>query len=247
MKLHSETITHKTDVGGVILNLRDEESLRLAYKKIAENVNLKVGEKDANGQLHFLGVTVQPMIDLEGYELILGCSNDPQFGPVILFGLGGQLVEVFKDSALGLPPLNSTLARRMMERTRIYKALQGVRGREAVDMSMLERLVVRFSTLICEQPWIKELDINPLLASPERLLALDARIVIYDKDTREDQLPRLAIRPYPSQYVTEWTAKDGSRTHFPTSKSRRRAFDGRFSRIPFGSKRLLAVSKSQAT
>ncbi len=219
LKLHSETITHKTDVGGVQLNLRDEVSLRAAYKKISENIKLKVGEKDAAGKMHFLGVTVQPMIDLEGYEIILGCSNDPQFGPVILFGLGGQLVEVFKDSALGLPPLNSTLARRMMERTRIYKALQGVRGREAVDMSMLERLVVRFSTLICEQPWIKELDINPLLASPERLLALDARIVIYDKDTKEEQLPRLAIRPYPNQYVTEWTAKDGSRLIFRPVKA----------------------------
>jgi acetyltransferase len=150
------------------------------------------------------------MVNLEGYELIMGASPDPQFGPVILFGLGGQLVEVFKDSSLALPPLNSTLAQRMMERTKIYTALKGVRGRKSVDLDALERLVVRFSTLISEQPWIKELDINPLVASPERLIALDARVVLYGKDVTEDQLPRLAIRPYPLQYLHNWTAKDGS-------------------------------------
>jgi acetyltransferase len=111
------------------------------------------------------------MSKLEGYELILGSSIDPQFGPVLLFGLGGSLVEVFKDRSLGLPPLNTTLARRMMERTRIYQALKGVRGRQPVDMRALEQLMVHFSQLVAEQPWIKELDINPLLASPERLLA----------------------------------------------------------------------------
>ncbi len=168
------------------------------------------GELDPTGKPNFLGVTVQAMISLEGYELIIGSSIDPQFGPVLLFGLGGQLVEVFKDSALGLPPLNSTLVRRMMERTKIYKALKGVRGRKSVDLDELERLIVRFSTLISEHRWIKELDINPLLASPDRLLALDARIVVYGKDVQENELPRLAIRPYPNRYVTRWTAKDGS-------------------------------------
>ena len=108
------------------------------------------------------------MAKLDGYELILGSSIDPQFGPVLLFGLGGQLVEVFKDRALGLPPLNTTLARRMMEQTQIYKALKGVRGRKPVDLAALEQLLVRFSQLVAEQRWIKELDINPLLASPER-------------------------------------------------------------------------------
>ncbi len=141
------------------------------------------------------------MAKLDGYELILGSSIDPQFGPVLLFGLGGQLVEVFKDRALGLPPLTTTLARRMMERTNIYTALKGVRGRDPVDLVALERLLVRFSQLITEQRWIKELDINPLMASPERLIALDARVVLFDKDTKEEQLPKLAIRPYPIQYV----------------------------------------------
>jgi acetyltransferase len=205
LKLHSETITHKTDVGGVQLNLADEESVRSAYTGIENSVAEKAGPG------HFLGVTVQPMAKIEGYELILGSSIDPQFGPVLLFGLGGQLVEVFKDRALGLPPLTTTRARRMMERTKIYTALKGVRGRDPVDVAALEGLLVRFSQLITEQHWIKELDINPLMASPEMLIALDARVVLYDKDTKEEDLPKLAIRPYPIQYVSTWTAKD--RTH----------------------------------
>src|SRR6202011_3900192 len=116
-----------------------------------------------------LGVTVQPMVKLDGYELIVGSSLDPQFGPVLLFSSGGQLVEVYQDRALGLPPLNTTLARLMMERTRIYGALKGVRGRKAVDLDTLERVLVRFSDLVVEQPWIKEIDINPLSASADRI------------------------------------------------------------------------------
>ena len=150
------------------------------------------------------------MISSEGYELILGSSIDPQFGPVLLFGLGGQLVEVFKDRSLGLPPLNTTLARIMMERTKIFTALKGVRGRKSVDLNALDQLLVRFSQLIAEHPWIKELDINPILVSPDRILALDARVVIFDKKTKEEELPHLAIRPYPNQYVTNWNAKNGS-------------------------------------
>jgi acetyltransferase len=132
-----------------------------------------------------------------------------QFGPVLLFGTGGQLVEVFKDRALALPPLNTTLARRMMEQTKIYKALKGVRGRKSVDLAALEQLMVRFSQLIAEQRWIKELDINPLLASPERLLALDARVVLHDLSVTEDKLPRLAVRAYPIKYVGQFTLRSG--------------------------------------
>ncbi len=204
LKLFSETITHKTDVGGVQLNLKDAEAVAAAYRKIESSVKEKVGAG------HFLGVTVQPMVKLEGYEIILGSSLDPQFGPVILFGLGGQLVEVFKDRALALPPLNSTLARRMMERTKIYKALKGVRGRKAVDLSELEQMLVRFSQLVIEQHWIKEIDINPMLASPDRLIALDARVVVHDQSVKECDLPKLPIRPYPTQYVSPWKMKDGT-------------------------------------
>jgi acetyltransferase len=162
------------------------------------------------GAEHFQGVTVQPMIQREGYELIVGGSLDAQFGPVLLFGTGGQLVEVFRDRALGLPPLNTTLARRMMEHTRIFTALQGVRGRTALDIAALERLLVRFSQLVVEQPWIKEIDINPLLAGPEGLLALDGRVIAHGPEVDESQWPRTAIRPYPTQYVSPWTSKDGT-------------------------------------
>ena len=202
LKLHSETVTHKTDVGGVLLDLADAEAVRQAFASIQKSVAEKASAAD------FLGVTVQPMAKLEGYELILGSSIDPQFGPVLLFGLGGQLVEVFKDRALGLPPLTTTRARRMMERTKIYTALQGVRGRDPVDLAALERMLVRFAQLVTEQRWIKELDINPLLASPERLIALDARVVLFQSEVKAEDLPKLAIRPYPIQYVSTWTAKD---------------------------------------
>jgi len=204
LKLHSETVTHKTDVGGVQLNLNSEQAVRSAFEAIKDGVSARHSADD------FLGVTVQPMIKLsDAYELIIGSSIDPQFGPVVLFGMGGTLVEVFKDRALGFPPLNLTLARRMMERTTIFEALKGIRGRPPVDLAALEALLVNFSQLVAEQKWIKELDINPLLASHEGLLALDARVVIHEtKD--ESTLPRLAIRPYPSQYVAPWTMKDGA-------------------------------------
>ena len=130
LKLHSETITHKTDVGGVQLNLADAEAVARA-----PSTRSRRRSREHAGAGHFQGVTVQPMVDAAtGYELILGSSLDPQFGPVLLFGTGGQLVEVFRDRALALPPLNTTLARRMMEQTRIYAALQGVRGRPPVDL-----------------------------------------------------------------------------------------------------------------
>ncbi len=204
LKLHSQTITHKTDVGGVQLNLRDADAVRSAFRTIQTTV----GERA--GATHFQGVSVQPMIKLDGYELIIGSSLDAQFGPVLLFGTGGQLVEVFKDRALALPPLNTTLARRMMEQTRIYTALRGVRGRKAVDIAALEQLMVRFSHLVIEQKWIKEVDINPLLASPERLLVLDARVIVHELETRAADLTRPAIRPYPTQYISPWTDEDGT-------------------------------------
>ena len=204
LKLYSLTITHKTDVGGVQLNLRDADAVKTAFQTIKQAVTEKVGAE------HFQGVTVQPMAKLDGYELIIGSSMDSQFGPVILFGTGGQLVEVFKDRALALPPLNSTLALRMMEQTKILKALKGVRGRKPIDLAALEELLVRFSQLVVEQPWIKEIDINPLLASPERLLALDARVVVHGPEMTEDKLPDQRHPPYPIHLVSDWTMKDGT-------------------------------------
>jgi len=205
LKLYSETITHKTDVGGVQLNLGSAQAVDGAFRSIQASVTDKVGAQ------HFQGVTVQPMVKLkDAYELIIGSSLDPQFGPVLLFGTGGQLVEVFKDRSLALPPLNSTLARRMMEQTKIHKALKGVRGRRPVDLAALETLMVRFSALVAEQRWIKEIDINPLLASPDGLIALDARVVVHGPEVEKDQIPKTAIRAYPSKYVAPWTMKDGA-------------------------------------
>jgi acetyltransferase len=195
LKLNSQTITHKTDVGGVRLNLMDAEEVRGAFEKMEHSIGESLSPED------FTGATVQPMVSLDGYEIIIGSSLDPQFGPVLLFGSGGQLVEVYRDRALALPPLTTTLARRTMEQTRIFEALGGVRGRAPVDTAALEKLFVRFSQLVVEQPWIRELDINPLLASPEHLLALDARVVLHPPSTEEEDLPRTAIRPYPTQYV----------------------------------------------
>jgi acetyltransferase len=208
LKIYSQTITHKTDVGGVRLNLGDATAVRQAFDGIEAAVTAKVGRE------HFQGVTVQPMVKLDGYELIVGSSIDPQFGPVVLFGSGGQLVEVFKDRALALPPLTTTLARRLMQQTLIYKALLGVRGRAPVDMSALEQLLVKFSWLVSEQRWIKEVDINPLVvaydpAAAAPMLALDARVVVHGLDVKETELPRLAIRPYPVQYSSSWTSSQG--------------------------------------
>ncbi|MFN6535697.1 MAG: bifunctional acetate--CoA ligase family protein/GNAT family N-acetyltransferase [Nostoc sp. EkiNYC01] len=223
LKLFSEIITHKTDVGGVQLNLKDADAVRHAYRNIESSLQEKLQRDpdylDAMNHLDamnrvstklFLGVTVQPMVKMAGYELIIGSSLDAQFGPVLLFGAGGQLVEVFQDRAIALPPLNTTLARRMMEQTQIYKALKGVRGRKSVDLAALEQLMVVFSQLVAEQRGIKEIDINPLLASSEQLIALDARIILHEPNVKQSELPKLAIRPYPTQYVSNWTMKDGT-------------------------------------
>jgi len=204
LKLYSRSITHKTDVGGVLLNLTDDDAVRAAY------TGIKAAVAEARGAEHFEGVTVQPMINYSGYELILGSSIDAQFGPVLLFGTGGQLVELFRDRALGLPPLNSTLAHRMIERTVISGAFKGIRGRQPIDTEALAQLLVSFSQFVVEQRWVKEVDINPLLASPEQLIALDARVLLHDLETPESELPRPAIRPYPRQYVSAWVARDGS-------------------------------------
>ncbi|HEY9828466.1 MAG TPA: bifunctional acetate--CoA ligase family protein/GNAT family N-acetyltransferase [Stenomitos sp.] len=212
LKLWSATITHKTDVGGVQLNLSDRDAVSRAFAAIEAAVRAKVGPE------HFQGVTVQPMANLkDAYELIIGSSIDPQFGPVLLFGSGGQLVEVYRDRAIALPPLNTTLARRLMEQTQIYKALKGVRGRAPVDLHALAKILVRFSQLVVEQPWIKEIDINPLLVAtdPQAMhdtpfLALDARVLLHDPDLTPAELPKPAIRPYPIQYAEPWTLPDGT-------------------------------------
>ncbi|MEN9654591.1 MAG: hypothetical protein RL235_703 [Chlamydiota bacterium] len=206
LKLFSQTITHKTDVGGVKLNIQTAEQVATAYHEIETSVTKLAGKE------HFQGVTVQPMIRRSsGYELILGMSVDPQLGPVILFGSGGQLVEVYKDSALAIPPLTTTLAYRLMEQTKIYEALKGVRGQAPIDIDALAQILFQFSRMVVENEWIEECDINPLLVSAEGMIALDARIIAIDPQHK--RVP-LAIRPYPQQYETQGSLPDGTKVAF---------------------------------
>jgi acetyltransferase len=177
---------------GVSLDLASAEAVRLAYAA------LEAAARREAGPDHFRGVTVQPGIDPGGYQLIAGSRIDPQFGPVLVFGFGGQLTEVFNDRAFGLPPLTLVLARRMMECTRIYQALTGRHGRAPVNLAALERFLVRLGQLVIEQPWIKQIDINPLYVTSERLLALDARVVAWGPEIPEDQRPRPVLGPNPA-------------------------------------------------
>lgn len=193
VKLCSNIITHKTDVGGVKLNLLSEAEVESAFDELCH----------ING---FQGVTVQEMVTGRGIELILGSSVDHEFGPVLLFGSGGEFVEVYQDYILALPPLNSSLASKMIERTKINKALHGFRKRKAIDFSKLEQTMVRFSNLIMENPIIKECDINPLFVSDLRIVGLDARIVLHEAG---EAITVPAICPYPLQYVKTVKSKSG--------------------------------------
>lgn len=188
LKLHSTSITHKSDVGGVKLSLTTPESVRTAYREILQSVS-KLKAKE-----HFHGVTVQKMIGAKGHEVILGSIVDPQFGPVVLFGSGGKYVEVYKDKALALPPLNTYLAKQVMRQTKIYQILEGVRGESPVPIKDLEKILIRFSHLIIDNPQIIECDINPLLATPDEIIALDARIVLHS--TSSEQPPKSVISSY---------------------------------------------------
>jgi acetyltransferase len=244
LKLYSTAFTHKSDLGGVQLNLADEAAVRRAFETIRDNLaqalakqeSKKAAPKPTDGNprdggstppphglpsvgpeftsgsaLPFEGVTVQPMVrNTGGYELIVGSTVDAQFGPVVLFGAGGVLVEVFKDRALALPPLNRTLARLLIERTQIYTALKGVRGRPPIDLAALETLLARFSLLLCDVPEIQEIDINPVLASPERIVGVDARILLVAPDLPPEKRPHLAIHPYPNQYTAPFQLNDGT-------------------------------------
>lgn len=207
LKLHSETLTHKTDVDGVLLDLRDPTQVRMAFRAIRDSVAAKAGAE------HFQGVSVQPMIREKGYELILGGSVNPQFGPVVLFGWGGTLVEVAGDSSLALPPLNTNLARLLIERTRVYRALKGARGKPPVDLAALKEVLVRFSRIMLDHPLIKEIDVNPFLVSDRMQVALDARVILHDRGLAPESLPRPAIRPYPSQYAWSFALRDGRPVH----------------------------------
>jgi acetyltransferase len=222
LKLHSLVLTHKSDVGGVQLNLRNADQVRDAWQEVQAGA-LQHGGADA-----FLGVTVQRMQPLRGgTEVILGVSYDEQFGPVILFGSGGKYVEVFKDKALALPPLNATLVQRLIEQTKVVEILKGVRGEAAADIASLVGTIVRFSQLILNHPEIRELDINPLWvgSGTQGHIALDARVLLHEQQAT---IRKSAIRRYPQQYVEEVTRKDGYRIRLrpirPEDEPQMRAF-----------------------
>jgi len=205
LKIVSPDITHKTEVGGVALDIGSEEKLREAYNRMLHSVKGKAPEA------HITGVSVQRMIENIDYELILGAKKDRDFGSVILFGMGGIGAEILKDYAIGLPPLNQTLARRLMEETKVYKMLQGFRGKAPADFNQLEQILVSFSNLIVDFPGILEMDVNPLSVSKGKAMAIDARIVM-DKECIEytTPYPHLVIAPYPARYIMPWRLSDGT-------------------------------------
>lgn len=198
LKVHSPQITHKTDVGGVVLNLASAVEVRAAFDKITENA------RRMRPDAQVLGVTVQKMVAaVHGVELILGMKRDPVFGPVIMVGAGGVTAELFQDRALELPPLDERLARRMLESLRAWPLLTGYRGRPVVNVDQLLETLMRFSYLVAHLPEIAEIDINPLLVTPEGVIALDARIILGGEvgSTSPQPFSHLAIRPYPEEWV----------------------------------------------
>lgn len=205
LKINSPDITHKTDVGGVVLNLKDKAMVKQAYNDIVQSA--RTSHPDAS----VMGVTVQPMIQKKNVvELILGIKKDKVFGTVMMAGMGGIEAELFKDRSLGFPPLNERLARRMLESLQIWPLLNGFRGRPAVNIERLIELLIRLSYLAADYPEIKELDINPLLMYGNDAIAVDARIIIDKSILSSTQKPfsHLILRPYPEEYVKKDQLRD---------------------------------------
>lgn len=207
LKIFSPDITHKSDVGGVALGLRDAEMVRAAFSRLTASVSRHRPEAKIDG------VTVQPMVKVKNsVEMILGTKFDPLFGTVILVGAGGITAELFNDRALGFPPLNERLARRMLESLKIWPLLKGYRGAPPVNLDLLVEVLIRLSYLAADYPEIIELDINPLLAAEQEILALDARVIVNPKLTRKTGNPyaHLALKPYPEEYVRQTQLSDGT-------------------------------------
>jgi len=206
LKVVSQQVVHKTDVGGVVTNITSSEMLAHEYAKLMDRVKILKPEARIDG------VYVQKMVKGVDYELILGSKKDRDFGAVILFGSGGIGVELFKDFAIGLPPINQVLARRMMEETTIYKALsKGLRNRSPANMKALEEVIVRFSSMITDFPEISEMDINPLSVGEGKVYAVDVRILL-DPHPIDRSIPysHMVITPYPTKYVVPWKLDDGT-------------------------------------
>jgi len=207
LKILSPDITHKTDVGGVMLDLEDAGAVRTAFTAMLQTVARKAPAARLEG------VTVQKMLRAgDGVEMILGIKKDPTFGTVVMAGMGGTAAEIYGDRAIGFPPLNERLARRMLEELRMRPLLAGYRGRPPAAVDKLVETLVRLSYLAADFPEIAELDINPLLVTADGVTALDARVVGDRRATEDPKRPygHLALRPYPEEFVRETRMKDGT-------------------------------------
>ncbi|MDA2919517.1 GNAT family N-acetyltransferase [Desulfobacterota bacterium AH_259_B03_O07] len=203
LKIHSPNIMHKSNIGGLTLNLKSESEVFDAFKRIISNV--KRFRQDAK----ILGVSVQPMIKESGFECVLSAKKDPDFGPIIFFGAGGMMTEFINDVATAIPPLNSTLAVRLLEKTRIFNLLsKGFCSIPPANIDELVKVIVNFSELIADFPEISEVDINPLYVRGDSILALDTRIKV--TRTVEKSPQHLIITPYPSNYESYHTLEDGT-------------------------------------
>lgn len=205
MKINSPDITHKTDAGGVLLNLVNAQAVRAAYHEIIDNVKLSRPEALVDG------ISIQPMIvKPNGRELMVGVTNDPIFGPVITFGAGGTTVEIMGDRSVALPPLNTFLVKDLIAGTHVAKMLAAFRQMPPADMHALESVLLRVSEMVCELPTLLEMDINPLIVDEHGALAADARVVVEFRSPSADRYAHMAIYPYPTHLVSDWQLADGT-------------------------------------
>ena len=205
MKINSPDITHKSDVGGVRLGLGSAQAVRGAYHDIIEAVQKR------SPKSRLAGISIEPMVvKPNGRELMVGIVSDPVFGPVITFGAGGTMVEVIADRAVALPPLNRHLIANMISRTRVSRMLDAFRNMPQAKVEALEDLLLRVSEMVCELPWIKEMDINPLILDENGVLAADARVIVGRCSASADRYAHMAIYPYPEHLVSYWQLPDGT-------------------------------------
>ena len=206
LKIDSPDIIHKTDSEGVLLNLNSAQAVLTGYQQIIDAVTRK------QPQARITGVAVEPMvIRRNGRELMVGVIRDPVFGPAIAFGAGGVAVEVHMDRAVALPPLNAFLVAEMIRGTRVSKLLGPFRKMPAINMQALEEVLLRVSEMVCELPWIEELDINPLIVDENGAIVADARIVVGQHAPVRGRYGHMAIHPYPARLVSTWQTPQGER------------------------------------
>jgi acetyltransferase len=205
MKINSPDLTHKSDVGGVRLNIREPRTVRTAYREMIESVQRLAPNA------HITGVTVEPMQERpNAREIMIGIARDPVFGPVISFGAGGTAVELFADSQVALPPLNDYLGREMISGTRMARFLDRFRNLPRADHESLLDVLQRVSEIACALPEIHELDINPLLVDENGVIAVDARVVVAAQSDNIDRYGHMAIHPYPTELISDWQLPDGT-------------------------------------